>query len=109
MVVRGVAGDDVGGGFGGVVMRWWSVGCGDEVMASAEDGNGRFGGSVVVVIVGEVWCSVVRSGVGGVMMAYGVCRGVKVAGAWPDGTGDWPKKERRRRVVARVNIQMNEP
>ncbi|GKE49431.1 hypothetical protein Tco_1480689, partial [Tanacetum coccineum] len=67
MVVCGMAGDDVGGGFGGVVMRWWSVGCDDEVMASAEDGDGRSGGSVVVVIVGEVWCSVVRSGVGGVM------------------------------------------
>ncbi|GKD92221.1 hypothetical protein Tco_1372058 [Tanacetum coccineum] len=66
MVVRGVAGDDVGSGFGGVVMRRWSVGC---------DGDGRSGGSVVVVIVGEVWCSVVRSGVGGVMMAYGVCVG----------------------------------
>nr|GEW13507.1 hypothetical protein [Tanacetum cinerariifolium] len=33
------SGDDVGGEFSGVVMRWWSMGCGEEVMASAEDGD----------------------------------------------------------------------
>ncbi|GKB82155.1 hypothetical protein Tco_0949050 [Tanacetum coccineum] len=60
-------GDDVGGRFGGVVMRRWSVKCGDKVMALAEDGDGRSGGPVVVVIVEEVWCSVVRSGGGGVI------------------------------------------
>ncbi|GJS87787.1 hypothetical protein Tco_0770423 [Tanacetum coccineum] len=60
------SGYDVSGGFGGVVMRRWSVGCGDEVMASAKDGDGRSGGPVVVVIVEEVWCLVVRIGGGGV-------------------------------------------
>nr|GEZ53496.1 hypothetical protein [Tanacetum cinerariifolium] len=41
-------------------------GCGDEVMASAEDGDCRSSGSVVEVIIEEVWCSVLRNGGGSV-------------------------------------------
>ncbi|GJU97125.1 hypothetical protein Tco_1326396, partial [Tanacetum coccineum] len=50
-------------------------------------GGGAWSVGVVMVYSGA-WREWWRGG--------GVCRGVKVVGAWPDGAGDWPEKERRR-------------